>query len=332
MDADSVPYTAFVCGNGHYEMLRMPMGLAVASATYQRLVDEILSGCEEFACAYVDDLCVYSDSFEEHISHLRIVLSRLQEKGLTCKPSKCYLGQHYTNYLGFKIGSGTVKPTDCKIESIKDLPPPKTKKELRSILGVLGYYRCFVQDYSKIAKTLNSFLTKQARDPLDWTLEAEESFLTLKQALITKPVLRAPNIHEPFIVHADASSCAIGAVLSQNFTDGEHPIIYISRQLNKHERKYSTLEKELLGLIYALKCFKPYLYLSNFTVKSDHKPLKWLKTNKNTNSRLYRWSLALQEYQFDSDYIKGELNVVADHLSRNPAGSLELFAPGNDFF
>ena len=313
---DAIPKSAFVTPFGLYQFKVMPFGMKNAPATFQRMVDRLLDGFQEFACAYLDDIAIYSGSWEEHLVHVGVVLDKIRAAGLTLKPEKCHLGMAEVQYLGHRVGCGSQRPEPAKVEAVANWPTPTTKTQVLAFLGTAGYYRRFVPDYSTIAKPLTDLTKKNLPKQVLWSLACEAAFQALKQALVNAPVLAAPVPNKRFLVHTDASMYGLGAVLSQVGEDGgEHPVAYLSRKLLPREVSYAAVEKECLALVWALKKLSPYLYGQEFSLVTDHNPLVWLNRVSGDNGRLLRWSLALQPYNFIISYRPGKLNGNADGLS-----------------
>ncbi|XP_040262454.1 uncharacterized protein LOC120978250, partial [Bufo bufo] len=292
---DAIPKSAFITPFGLYQFRVMPFGMKNAPATFQRMVDQLLRGLQSFACAYLDDIAIHSDTWEAHLEHVGVVLDRIRGAGLTLKPDKCHLGMAEVQYLGHRVGCGKQRPEPAKIEAVANWPTPHTKTQVMAFLGTAGYYRRFVPDYSALAKPLTDLTKKKLPRQVLWSPECEVAFQALKTALVNAPVLVTPDPNKRFIVHTDASMFGLGAVLSQIGEDGgEHPVAYLSRKLLPREVSYATIEKECLALVWALKKLTPYLYGRAFTLITDHNPLVWLNRVSGDNARLLRWSLALQ--------------------------------------
>ncbi|XP_078248129.1 uncharacterized protein LOC144588704 [Pogona vitticeps] len=236
-----------------------------------------------------------------------------------CKENKLQLGSPEIKYLGHIVGGGVIKPLEAKIEAVRDWPRPNIKKKVKSFLGLVGYYRKFIPRFSEIAAPLTDLTRKKTDDRIPWTSDCEEAFQRLKEALINYPVLRAPDFDREFIIYTDASNSGVGAVLCQEDENGDqHPVSYLSRKLQKGERHLATVEKECLAIVYAIQKAKPYIWGRHFTLCTDHSPLQWLKTMKTHNSKLMRWALNLQDYDFEVKVVRGSVNCVADALSRRP--------------
>lgn len=311
--------TSFLSPDGLFRFKVMPFGMSNSPATFNRLMRKVLKGLQYTVC-FLDDILIHTESFEEHLLELKRVFERLRQAHLTAKPSKCEIGQIQLVYLGHIIGEGVMKPTDEKIKAIQEAPRPTTKKEVRSFLGLLGYYRKFVPNFSTVAAPLSDLTKKGVPNRFDWRPECEQSFKTLKSMLLFSPILRLPDLSKTFILRTDASNLGVGAVLMQDHDGKKYPVAYASRKLLDREQRYSVIEKECLAIVWALQKFQPYLYGRSFVIETDHQPLVHLQKAKVPNSRLMRWSLFLQSYDFHTEVIKGSENIGADFLSRHIQG------------
>ena len=317
MDPRDRPKTAFSTDNGHYEYLRMPFGLKGAPATFQRLMDRVLIGLQGVELfVYLDDIVIYASSYDEHDKKANRLFNRLSEAGLKLQPEKCAFLSTQVAYLGHVISEDGVKPSPGKIESVRNFPVPRTQKNVREFLGLVGYYRRFIPDFATRTKPLTELLKKGKRS--DWTARHQTSFEDMRDALCHEPVLQCPRLDEPFILTTDASDYAIGAVLSQGKIGEDRPVSYASRIMNSAEKNYTATEKECLAIVEYIKYFRHYLYGQKFTVVTDHQALTWLHTTKDIGSRLMRWRLRLLEYEYDIKYKPGKTNKNADALSRKP--------------
>ncbi|KAL6417870.1 hypothetical protein ACFW04_012472 [Cataglyphis niger] len=315
--------TAFSTPHGHYEFNRMPFGLKNAPATFQRLMDQVLSGLQGSELfVYLDDIVLYASSLREHEIKFDKLAERLRQANLKLQPDKCEFLRKEVGYLGHIISDEGVKPDPAKIRAVKEFPTPRNAKNIKQFLGLAGYYRRFIPNFSKTARPLTNLLKKE--EPFDWTDEQESAFVQLREALCTEPILQYPDFTKPFVVTTDASGYAIGGILSQGSIGKDLPIAYTSRLLNTAEKNYSTIEKELLAIVYCVNYFRPYLYGRRFELVTDHKPLVWLHSVKDPTSRLVRWRLKLAEYEYEVKYKAGRTNVNADALSRNPAQTLPI--------
>ncbi|XP_057693505.1 uncharacterized protein LOC130916648 [Corythoichthys intestinalis] len=317
--------TAFRTPWGLYHFRVMPFGLHGAPATFQRLMDKVLCGLSQFAAAYLDDIIIYSNSWDEHLQHLKVVLRCLQNAGLTVNPAKCAFAKRETEYLGFVIGGGLVKPQIGKVEAIRCCPLPRTQKQLKSFLGMSGWYHRFIPNYSARASLLTDMTSLRGSSVLRWSEEAVKAFRDIQQALCQDPVLHCPDFEQEFVLQTDACDRGLGAVLLQGPPNDRHPIAFISRKLFPRETRYSTIEKECLAIKWALDALRYYLLGRHFVLETDHRALKWLERMRDTNNRITRWYLAMQPYKFEVQYIPGKQNSTADYLSR---GASELSEEG----
>lgn len=306
--------TAFNTPSGHYQWRRMPMGLVNSAAVWQRTADVILAGLLGKVChVYLDDIMVYSSSFEDHLTDLRNVFRRIQAAGLKLKPSKCQFLRPEVKYLGHIVSAEGVRPDPGKVECVRDFPEPKTKTEVRQFLGLLSYYRRHIPNFAAQARPLTQLTTKK---PFHWGEAEQTAFSSMKMKLTEAPVLRFPDFSRPCTLATDASKVGVGAVLSQEFEGKEHPIAYASRQLNSAEQKYGATEQECLAVVWAVRHFRCFLYGRHFRIVTDCQPLKWLMSARDPSSRLARWNLLLQEYDFEVIHRAGTANQNADTLSR----------------
>lgn len=318
--------TAFSINNGKFEYTRLAFGLKNAPAIFQRALDDILHECiGKFCYVYIDDIIVFSRTEDDHICHLGKVFETLEEANMKVQLDKCHFFRESVEFLGFIISSEGITANPAKTEAISKIPPPTTLKELRSFLGLSGYYRRFVRDYAKLAKPLTSLLrgeegrvskNKSAGIRINLDSEAITAFDKIKSTLVSRDIMLAyPNFDRDFDLTTDASNFAIGAVLSQD----DRPIMFISRTLNKTEENYATNEKEMLAIIWALNSLRNFLYgTAKVNIYTDHQPLTYALSNRNNNSKMKRWKAILEEYNYELYYKPGRANVVADALSRIP--------------
>ena len=308
--------SAFVTPSGLYQYKVMPFGMKNAPATFQRMVNKLvrdIDGCE----GYIDDVVIFSDNWSDHIRQIKRFFQIMREAKLTINLMKSEFGKATVKYLGHIVGQGQVRPLDAKIQTIVKFPIPTSRKELARFLGMAGYYRNFCLNFSDIAAPLTNLLSKKVK--FVWTDDCQLAFDKVKLLLQKSPVLKSPDYEKPFKLIIDSSDVGTGSVLVQEAPDGlDHPVSYFSKKFLKYQKNYSVVEKETLGLVLALEHFDVYLGSTPFKIKvyTDHNPLTFLKTMKNKNQRLVRWSLALQEYNLEIQHIPGSENVVADALSR----------------
>lgn len=324
MNPSDIHKTAFNVENGHYEFLRMPMGLKNSPSTFQRVMDNVLRDLQNEVClVYLDDIVVFSTSLQEHIINLEKVFKKLRESNFKIQMDKSEFLKLETEFLGHVICKDGVKPNPNKINAIENYPLPKTPTEIKRFLGLIGYYRKFIPDFAKITKPLTQCLKKGCKVNID-DHKYIECFKKCKTLLTNDPILQYPDFSKDFVLTTDASNVAIGAVLSQGSVGADKPIAYASRTLNSSEMNYSTIEKELLAIVWATKYFRPYLFGRKFKIITDHKPLQWVMSLKEPNARLTRWKLKLSEYDFTVIYKQGKHNTNADALSRIEINNEEL--------
>lgn len=308
---DSTKYTAFSTPDGHFEFLRMPFGLKNGPPTFQRMMDTAFRGLIGKICfVYMDDIVVFGSTIEEHNQNCAILFERLRAVGLKLKPEKCKFLRPELEYLGHVISSEGVSPNPEKLSAVQDFRRPSNVKEVQSFLGLCGYYRKFIKNFATVAHPLYRLTRKNV--PFIWSDICEEAFQALKRYMCSPPVLKQPNLEKTFILTTDASNVGLGAILSQE----GHPCCYIFRRLNKHEVYYSTSEKEMLAVVWSVKRLRQYLLGRKFIIQSDHQALKYLISVKDPSSRLLKWRLRLEGYEYQIEYKKGCENQAADALSR----------------
>ncbi|GFX74346.1 retrovirus-related Pol polyprotein from transposon 412 [Trichonephila clavipes] len=280
--------TAFTSGQGLWQFKVMPFGLCNAPATFERLMETVLKGLTFEACLiYLDDVIIGGRTFEEHLQNIRKVLSKLSDANLKLNPSKCKFFQKEVNYLGHIISAEGVRTDPEKVSAVKNWKRPETLRELRSFLGLCTYYRKFVKGFSNIARPLHKLT--ESKQKFQWTKECENSFLQLKEALSSSPILIYPQPDKPFILDTDASNESVGAVLCQEIDGQERVIAYWSKCLSKPERNYCVTRKELLAIVKAIEHFHHYLYGQKFLLRTDHASLTWLMNFRNTEGQVARW-------------------------------------------
>ena len=318
MEPTSQERTAFTTFAGLYEFKKMPFGLANAPATFQRLMEVVLSGLARDAClVYLDDIIVIGKTLEQHNAHLEQVLTRIRDAGLRLKPKKCKVAQQKVEYLGHVVSAEGVRTDLKKQEAVAKYPPPSDARSLRSFLGLASYYRKFVPNFAKVAGPLHALTKKEAS--FVWSPQCQQAFEKLKALLTSAPVLAFPEFANPFIQETDASGAGLGAVLAQKQADGTvRPIAYASRSLQVHEKNYGITELEGLGVVWAVKHFRPYLYGHQCEVYTDHEALKSLLNTPQSSGKLARWGMAIQELDITIHHRSGRRNGNADALSRFP--------------
>ena len=323
--------TTFTCPFGTFAFRKMPFGLCNAPATFQRCMLSIFSDMVEHCLeVFMDDITVFGNSFDNCLTNLENVLKRCEEKGLVLNWEKCHFMTDSGIVLGHVVSSKGIEVDKAKIEVISKLPSPKTVRDIRSFLGHAGFYRRFIKDFSTISRPLCNLLLKDAT--FEWTEECQKSFQKIISLLTSAPIMQSPDWSLPFELMCDASDYAVGAVLGQRKEGKPHVIYYASRTLNSAQMNYTTTEKELLAVIFALDKFRSYLIGSSTVVYSDHAAVRYLMSKQDAKPRLIRWILLLQEFNLTIKDKKGAENVVADHLSRLTNESLIDTTPINDSF
>ncbi|KAD4586096.1 hypothetical protein E3N88_23697 [Mikania micrantha] len=308
---NDIPKTAFRTRYGHYEFLVMPFGLTNTPAVFMDLMNRVCKPyLDKFMIVFIDDILIYSKNQEEHAEHLRLVLELLKKEQLYAKFSKCDFWIREVQFLGHVVNEQGIHVDPAKIEAIKNWEAPKTSTEVRQFLGLAGYYRRFIEGFSKIAQSLTSLTHKDKK--FDWGDKQEVAFNLLKQKLCTAPILSLPEGCDDFVVYCDASKQGLGCVLMQR----EKVIAYASRQLKVHEKNYTTHDLELGAVVFALKIWRHYLYGTKCTIFTDHKSLQHIFDQKELNMRQRRWVELIGDYDCAIKYHPGKANVVADALSR----------------
>ena len=317
MAEEDMAKTAFSCGGGLWQWRVMPFGLCNSPATFERLMERVLSGLHwKTLMVYLDDVIVFGKTFEEELQRLREVLQRMRDANLKLNPKKCRLFKKEVEYLGHIVSRHGVRTDPGKTSTVKNWPTPKNRKELRSFLGLCSYYRKFVRGYATIAAPLHA-LTKEKQNYM-WDEACDQAFKQLKTALTSAPILRYPDPEREFVVDTDASNHGIGAVLSQVEDGQERVVAYYSRSLTAPEKNYCVTRKELLAVVEAVRHFHHYLYGTSFIIRTDHSALQWLKTLKDPEGQLARWLARLGQYDFKIYHRPGAKHLNADSLSRRP--------------
>ncbi|GJW34536.1 putative nucleotidyltransferase, ribonuclease H [Tanacetum coccineum] len=308
---DDIPKTAFRTRYGHFEFTVMPFGLTNAPAVFMDLMNRVCKPyLDKFVIVFIDDILIYSKTKEDHEVHLGLVLELLRKEKLYAKFSKCEFWLQEVHFLGHVVNQNGIHVDPSKIEAVKNWKTPTTPSEIRSFLGLAGYYRRFIANFSKIAKPLTSLTQKNQK--YVWGMEQEEAFQTLKNNLCDAPILTLPDGVEDFVVYCDASNQGLGCVLMQR----GKVIAYASRQLKIHEKNYTTHDLELGAVVFALKTWRHYLYGTKSVIYTDHKSLQHIFDQKELNMRQRRWIELFSDYECEIRYHPGKANVVADALSR----------------
>ena len=308
--------TAFRTKFGTFEFNVLPFGLTNAPATFQRLIQNILQKyLNKFVIAYLDGILIFSKTVEEHKDHVKKVLDELRKEKLHCKIEKCELFKDSVEFLGHIIKHNRIEMDPLKLKAIEDWEIPKSIKDVQRFHGTCNFYHRFIKDFSKIAAPLTEVLKGE---DFNWMNEAQESFNNLKKILISQPIIQPFDPYKPKRLECDASDYAIGAVLHQKDETGWHPVAYYSKKLSKFERNQAIYEKELLAIIRAFEIWHHYLHGSHFTVLTDQRALSWLLNQQKIQGKLARYLNILSNFDFEIEYRKGSLNIIADALSRPP--------------
>ncbi len=320
---DSIPKTAMLTKYGSYEWLVMPFGLTNAPATFQRLMNHVLQPLlDTCVVVYLDDILIFSESLEEHVKHLEMVLTLLREHKIYLQPAKCEIAVDSLEFLGHIVTANGIQVDPKKVEVIKTWPLPANAGDVRSFLGLSNYYRRFIGNYAEITAPLTSLL--RTKVSWSWTKECENAFNILKERLTSAPLLSYPDPSKPFYVFFDASNkIALGGVLCQaDDNSALHPVAFESRKLLPAELNYPVHELETLAFVHCLKKWKHYLDLSRFYVYTDNRSVSSILTNTNPSPRLARWIEWIQSFQFTIRHIPRDENTVADALSKCSHASL----------
>ncbi|MCU7806226.1 MAG: RNA-directed DNA polymerase, partial [Candidatus Thiodiazotropha sp. (ex Lucinoma borealis)] len=307
LDDDAKEKSAFCTHVGLFQWRVLSFGLTNAPATFERMMEAILGGMHwTHVLVYLDDIIVFAADFQTHIQRLSEVFSRLSNAGLKINAKKCQLFRDSVSFLGHIVSSSGISTDPEKISAVKNWGRPQNIHDIRAFLGTTSYYRKFIKGYAHIAKPLHRLTEKNKT--FTWDLECEKAFEALKEKLISAPVLAYPDTSKPFLLDCDASSFAVGAVLSQIHDDQEHPVAYYSRTLSRTERNYCVTRRELLAMVEAVKRFHHYLYGFKFKIRTDHGALNWLFRSKNHDGQLCRWFQVLATYDFEIEFRRGKLH------------------------
>ena len=317
---DDVPKTAVITPFGLFEFLRMPFGLKNAAQAFQRLMDSVCAGLD-FVFVYLDDILIASESEAEHLEHLQALFDRLEDNGLVVKVEKCLFGVSEIDFLGHRVSSAGIRPLPSKVKAISSFPVPTAVTSLEQFIGMVNFYHVFVPKAAEVMKPLYKALsTKPRPKELDWTPEMDLAFEKAKRLLADATLLHHPVPGARTALTTDASDIAIGAVLEQQIDGHWQPLAFFSRQLNKAEKNYATIDRELLGIHSAILHFRYFLEGRDFTVYTDHKPIVAAikKKSELKSGRQTRQLATISEYTTDIQHVTGKDNVVADTLSRAP--------------
>ena len=313
------PKSAFTTRYGHFEFMVMPFGLCNAPASFQYLMNSIFREyLDQFVVVYLDDIMVYSRSYDDHLKHLEIVFNKLKENQLYAKLKKCEFMKTKVEYLGHIVSNNNISPDANKTASIKNWDRPRNAKDVMAFIGIANFYRKFVKDFSKRTIPLTNIMGPKSK--FKWTEEQENAFNDIKNVLTNYPVLKLPTREGRFKVHTDASEFAIGAVLEQEDLSDKQikPVAYFSMKLQGAQIRYATHIKELYAIVKALETWRQYLEGNNFDIYTDHYSLQFIKTQSQVTKLQARWLEKLADFDFNLYYKPGRTNIVADALSRKP--------------
>ena len=311
--------SAFVMPMGKWQFKRMPFGLSQAPAYFQLLIDKVLMGCSSFAMGYLDDIIIFSKTEEEHLRHLEEIFVRLCKFGLKMKREKCSFFKKHIQYLGHLVSERGFEPLPEKLESIRKMPAPRTAKEVKQFLGLIGYYRKFVPRFADISRPL----TKLTRHNVvfEWTDQCSKAFNHLCELLMEYPILRYPDPKQGYILYTDASAIGWSGVLTQEHLDEKgkptnHPIGYVSGQFRGSQLNWAALIKEAYAIYMSVRRLSFYVTDVEVTIRSDHLPLKKFLNKQTMNSKVNNWAVELEQFRLHLEWIPGTRNLLADSLSR----------------
>ena len=289
--------TAFVTPDGSYEFLKMAFGMMNPGATLVRGMKKLLYGMHNVD-SIVDDILVHTTTLSEHVCLLKDLFQRLQRANLTARPSKCVIGSNTIDFVGHQIGQSVIVGLhEGNVTKIRDAPRPRTKKEIRSFLGLMGFYRSYLPNHAAIAVPLSDITRKGLPNVIVWGDAQEKAYTTLKHLLTSQPVLKLPDPDRLYILRTDASDAGIGAILLQEHDGTLYPVSFTSKKLTDREKNYSIMEKECLAVVCGVRRFMLYLYGQEFVLQTDLEPLLYINKAKLLNGRIMRWAMFLQNYK-----------------------------------
>jgi len=327
MAPEDLKKTALVTKTGLYDWTVMPFGLKNVTNTFTRTMSLVFKELgDKFLKVFVDDFNVHSKNWVDHLQHLEAILSKLREVNLKLNLGKCCFADESIVFLGYVVSKEGAKPDPKKIDAVLRFPEPTTVSNVRSFLGLTGYYRKYVRGYSRLAGPLFELTKKDVA--FIWNQGCQHAFDSLKRALVDAPILVRPDFKKPFCLDVDWSTKGVGAVLSQKEGRFEKVVAYASKGLTVAQRKFHPMEGECYALIWGIMHFRQYLQRNHFILRTDHKPLEWLVTVSDANGRKGRWVDMLQDFSFKIIHRPGLRHTNVDALSRNPVG---LAADDNDY-
>ena len=330
--------SAFVVLMGKWEFKRTPFGLSQAPAYFQLLIDKVLMGCGKFVMGYLDDIIIFSKNEIEHLQHIEEIFNRLEHFDLKMKREKCDFFKKHIQYLGHLIAEDGFTPLPEKLDSICNMPRPKTPKEVKQFLGLIGYYRKFIPRFSDIARSLTN-LTRHDTEFV-WSEKYNKAFKHLKELLMQHPILRYPDPEHPYMLFTDASGIGWAGILTQEFEDDkgkkkQHPICYISGQFRGSQQNWAALTKEAYAIYMAIRKLSFYITDAEVTIKCDHLPLKKFLQKQTLNAKVNNWAVELEQFNLKLEWIQGVKNTLVDSLSRlldvDPEAKLQAEKKGHEF-
>ena len=311
--------SAFIVPMGKWQFKHTPFGLSQAPVYFQLLIDKVLMGCSGFTMGYLDDIIIFSKTEEEHLQHLEEIFNRLCKFGLKMKREKCSFFKKHIQYLGHLVSENGFEPLPEKLESIRKMPAPRTAKEVKQFLGLIGYYRKFVPHFADISRPLTKLTHHNI--VFEWTDQCSKAFNHLCELLMEYPILRYPDPKQGYILYTDASGIGWSGVLTQEHLDGKgksknHPICYVSGQIRGSQLNWAALTKEAYAICMSVRRLSFYVTDAEVTIRSDHLPLKMFLSKQTMNSKVNNWAVELEQFQLHLEWIPGTRNLLADSLSR----------------
>ena len=311
--------SAFVVPMGKWQFKHTPFRLSQAPAYFQLLIDKVLMGCSGFTMGYLDDIIIFSKTEEEHLQHLEEIFIRLRKFGLKMKREKCSFFKKHIQYLGHLVSEDGFEPLPEKLESIRKMPAPRTAKEVKQFLGLIGYYRKFVPHFADISRPLTKLMHHNV--VFEWTEQCSKAFNHLRELLMEYPILRYPDPKQGYILYTDASGIGWSGVLTQEHMDDKgkaknHPICYVSRQFRGSQLNWAALTKEAYAIYMSVRRLSFYVTDVEVTIRSNHLPLKKFLNKQTMNSKVNNWAVELEQFRLHLEWIPGTRNLLADSLSR----------------
>ena len=295
----------------------MPFGLKCASNSFIRAIQQVLQPIRDFSDSYFDDLATFSNDWLSHLNHVRLFLSKIRESGMTLKLEKCQFAKPSLTFVGHVIGSGMHGPDPNKVACVESMKPPVTKKEVRQVLGFFGFFRSYLSNFAEISRPLTELTKKHVPNLVPWSDVHQQAFEKLKTRLCEATKLHVITYGKPCGILVDASATAVGSCLIQWTDNGqEKPIAFASAKLTPTQMNWSTIEREAYAVVFALRKFRNFVFVTKITIFSDHNPLMYLKECAPKSSKLTRWLLGLQEFDITWSFKPGSENQATDCLSR----------------